>query len=78
MSDPAPTPGTPSTQHETAEGLIERWVRRLRRSHALFVEDFREEQFEELVSALVTSAFARTWLVQAGCYIKGVRVNLSR
>jgi hypothetical protein len=65
------------TEELSLEELLERWIRRLRRSHALYVEHFREEQFEELVAALVTSAFIERALL-IGVQLAGYAVNANR
>lgn len=54
--------------------MLGQWIRRLQRSHALFVEHFRDEQFEELVSAVVTSAFIERALL-IGVQLGGFRVD---
>jgi hypothetical protein len=69
-----PAPDDSGAAEESTEELIRRWFRRLRRSHALFVEHFREEQFEEVVSALVTSAFIERVLL-IGVQLAHFRLN---
>jgi hypothetical protein len=63
-----------SAEVESTEDLIRRWFRRMQRSHAIYIESFRDEAFEDLVAVLVTTAFVERVLL-VGVQLAGLFVD---